>query len=354
MLNFVLLTTDETYMQRCLQLAEQAAGNVAPNPMVGAILVHNDIIIGEGFHMKYSEAHAEVNCIDSVPDHQKHLIKESVLYVSLEPCNHFGKTPPCSDLIIKEQIPKVVIACADPFEKVNGKGIEKLRAAGIDITKGILEKEAIALNKRFFTFHKKHRPYVILKWAQSNNLKIAGENFRRIKISNELTDRLVHKWRSEEAAIMVGTNTALIDDPSLTTRLWHGHDAVRVIVDNDLKLPSSLNVLDKKVPTIILNKIKQEETGNNLFYKYAADENVPVATMNVLYQRNINSLIVEGGPILLRSFIVAGLWDEARVITNKEMNIEDGVDAPLLENAIPIKKEMIRNDEIRYYKRNEI
>ena len=179
-------------------------------------------------------------------------------------------------------------------------------------------------------------------------------SFRSMKISNELTDRLVHKWRSEEAAIMVGTNTALTDDPSLTTRLWHGHDAVRVIVDSDLKLPSSLNVLDNKVPTIILNKIKQEETGNNFFYKYAAGENVPVAAMNVLYQRNINSLIVEGGTTLLRSFIAAGLWDEARVITNKEMHIENGVDAPLLENEIPIKKEMIRSDEISYYTRNEI
>ena len=348
------MTTHEVYMKRCLQLAEHAAGYVAPNPMVGAVLVHNDIIIGEGYHMKYGEAHAEVNCINSVPGHQKHLIKESVLYVSLEPCNHFGKTPPCSDLIIKQQIPKVIIACPDPFEKVNGAGIDKLKAAGIDITTGILEKEAIALNKRFFTFHKKHRPYIILKWAQSNNLKIAGENFRPMKISNELTDRLVHKWRSEEAAIMVGTNTALTDDPSLTTRLWHGHNAVRVIVDNDLKLPPSLNVLDNKVPTIILNKIKQEEKGNNFFYKYAAGENVTVATMNVLYQRNINSLIVEGGKTLLRSFIAAGLWDEARVITNKEMNIENGIDAPLLENAVLIKKEMIRSNEISYYKRNEI
>ncbi|MEO8768867.1 MAG: bifunctional diaminohydroxyphosphoribosylaminopyrimidine deaminase/5-amino-6-(5-phosphoribosylamino)uracil reductase RibD [Ferruginibacter sp.] len=341
-------------MQRCLQLAKLAAGFVAPNPMVGAVLVYNDIIIGEGYHMKYGEAHAEVNCINSVPDHQKHLIKESVLYVSLEPCNHFGKTPPCSELIIKQQIPKVIIACRDPFEKVNGTGIEKLKAAGIHIITGILEKEAIALNKRFFTFHKKHRPYIILKWAQSNNLKIAGENFRPMKISNEITDRFVHKWRSEEAAIMVGTNTALIDDPSLTTRLWYGHDAVRIVVDSELKLPVELNVLDNKFPTIILNKIKQEETGNNFFYKYASDENVPIATTNVLYQRNINSLIVEGGATLLQSFIAAGLWDEARLITNKEMNIEEGVDAPLLENAILYKKEMILSDEISYYNRNEI
>ena len=354
MLKFVHLTTHEVYMRRCLELAALGTGFVAPNPMVGAVLVHNDLIIGEGYHMKYGEAHAEVNCINSIPGHKKHLIKESTLYVSLEPCNHSGKTPPCSDLIIKEQIPKVIIACKDPFEKVNGSGIEKLKTNGIEIITGLLEKEATWLNRRFFSFHKKQRPYIILKWAQSNNLKIAGEHFRPVKISNEITDRLVHKWRSEEAAIMVGTNTALSDDPSLTTRLWHGHDAVRVVVDSELKLPASLNLFNNLVPTIIINRIKQEEAGNNFFYKYAEHEDVPAATINVLRQHNINSLIIEGGARLLQSFINIGLWDEARVITNKELNINDGMDAPVLENAIPINKEMIRSDEISYYKRNEI
>lgn len=338
-------------MQRCLQLAEQAAGYVAPNPMVGAVLVHQDLIIGEGYHMKYGESHAEVNCINNVPENQKHLIKESTLYVSLEPCNHFGKTPPCSDLIIKQQIPTVVIACTDPFEKVNGTGIEKLKAAGIKVITGILEKEAIWLNRRFFTFHEKHRPYIILKWAQSNNAKIAGAHFRPMKITNEITDRIVHKWRSEEAAIMVGTNTALTDDPSLTTRLWPGQDALRVLVDNNLKLPATLKLFDNKVPTIILNHLRQEEKENNFFCRYAEHQSIPVATTAVLYQRNINSLIAEGGAKLLGSFIAAGLWDEARVITNTKQQIENGIDAPVLKNAVLLKTKMIRTDEVSFYKK---
>lgn len=339
-------------MKRCLQLAALGAGYVAPNPMVGAVLVYNDRIIGEGYHMKYGEAHAEVNCINSVPHDQQQLIKESTLYVSLEPCNHYGKTPPCSDLIIKNQIPKVVVACMDSFEKVNGKGIEHLQAAGIHVITPLLEKEALWMNRRFFTFNQKQRPYIILKWAQSANLKIAGENRRSMKISNELTDRLVHKWRSEEAAIMVGTNTALSDDPSLTTRLWHGHHAIRVVVDSQLKLPASLNLFDETAATIIINQIKQEQVGRNFFYKY--DDTVPSATMRALYEKNINSLIIEGGSVLLQSFIDCGLWDEARVITNTELDISDGIAAPVLKSAIQINKESIRNDEICYYKRNAI
>lgn len=345
------MTTHEVYMQRCLELAACGAGHVAPNPMVGAVLVHNDLIIGEGYHRKYGEAHAEVNCINSVRSDQNHLIKESTLYVSLEPCNHFGKTPPCTDLIIKQQIPKVIIACKDPFEKVNGTGIEKLQKEAIEVVTGVLEKEAAYLNRRFFCFHKQQRPYIILKWAQSNNKKIAGEQLRPVKISNDITDRLVHKWRSEEGAIMVGTNTALSDDPSLTTRLWRGHDAVRVVVDSGLKLPASLILFDNRVPTIILNKIKEEQAGNHLFYKYNEHENVPDATINSLKKQNIQSLIIEGGAALLQSFINRGLWDEARIITNKELYITDGLDAPELKNETLLKSEMIRNDEISYYER---
>ncbi len=341
-------------MQRCLQLAAMGEGYVSPNPMVGAVLVHNETIIGEGYHIKYGKVHAEVNCINAVPVHQQELIKESTLYVSLEPCNHFGKTPPCSDLIIKKQIPRVVIACKDPFEKVNGTGIEKLKAAGIEIVIGVLEKEACWLNRRFFTFHKKHRPYIILKWAQSNNMKIAGEHFTPVKISNEITDRLVHKWRSEEAAIMVGTNTALQDDPSLTTRLWNGPDALRVVVDNDLKLPASLNLFNSTAPTIILNRLKQEHIGHHIFNKYGGDEKLTDAVISVLHERNINSLIIEGGAKLLQSFINIGLWDEARVITNKELYIKDGIAAPVLENELLYKTEMIRTDELCYYRKNEI
>ncbi|MBC7536425.1 MAG: bifunctional diaminohydroxyphosphoribosylaminopyrimidine deaminase/5-amino-6-(5-phosphoribosylamino)uracil reductase RibD [Ferruginibacter sp.] len=339
-------------MQRCLQLAASGAGAVAPNPMVGAVLVHDDRIIGEGFHTKYGEAHAEVNCINSVAVQDQELIKEGILYVSLEPCNHYGKTPACTDLIIHSKIKKVVVACKDPFEKVNGSGIEKLRANGVEVIMPVLEKDAMWLNRRFFTFHEKKRPYIILKWAQSDNLKMAGEHSTVIKISNEITDRLVHKWRSEEAGIMVGTNTALTDDPSLTTRLWKGNHPVRVVVDAALKLPASLNLLDDRYPTIIVNTCKRETLGSKLFYKYEAMDGLLPATMQALQQQNLLSVIIEGGGKLLSSFIRSGLWDEARIITNRQLYIKDGINAPTLENEILFKKELIRSDEICYYKRN--
>ena len=215
------MNSDEKYISRCLQLAKLGAGNVAPNPMVGAVLVHNHIIIGEGYHKQFGEAHAEVNCINSVIAEQKSLIEKSTMFVSLEPCSHFGKTPPCSNLIIQQKIKKVVIGCRDIYEEVDGKGIERLRNAGVEVVTGILENESKELNKRFFTFHQQKRPYIILKWVQSANGKIGSEN-ERIFISNNYSNRLVHKWRSEEAAILVGKNTVLIDDPALTTRLWKG------------------------------------------------------------------------------------------------------------------------------------
>src|SRR5258706_4656586 len=247
-------------MYRCLQLAAPGAGYVAPNPMVGAVLVHNGRIIGEGYHQHYGEAHAEVNCINQAAlSGLIDTIPESTLVVSLEPCTHFGKTPPCADLIIKHKIPKVVIGCRDPFGEVNGKGIEKLKAAGIEVEQGVLEKECIDLNKRFFVFHTQHRPYIILKWAETADGFIApslpaapsinlwrpmegrieeDSTSRRLLISNEYTDRVVHKWRSEEAAILVGTNTVENDNPELTTRLWPGNSPVRLVVDMNLRLPS--------------------------------------------------------------------------------------------------------------------
>ena len=340
-------------MRRCLQLAALGAGAVSPNPMVGAVLVHDDRVIGEGFHIRYGEAHTEVNCINSVAAWDQQLIKDSILYVSLEPCNHYGKTPACTDLIIHNKIKKVVAACTDPFEKVNGTGIEKLRSNGVQVVAGVLEKEAKWLNRRFFTFYQKNRPYIILKWAQSDNLKIAGEHSTASKISNEITDRLVHKWRSEEAAIMVGTNTALTDDPSLTTRLWKGNHPVRIVVDVELKLPGSLNLLDNSCPTIILNRFRHETLGNNFFYKYEALDGLIEATMQALRRQNLLSVIIEGGGKLLSSFISSGLWDEARIISNRRLYIKDGIKAPALENEILFKKEIIWSDEICYYKRNE-
>lgn len=343
----------DKYIHRCLQLATLGAGDVAPNPMVGAVLVHDNIIIGEGYHKQFGNAHAEVNCIQNVPGHLQYLITESTLYVSLEPCAHFGKTPPCTDLIIKYKIPNVVIACTDQTEKVNGSGIKKLRDAGVNVITGILESAAMELNKRFFIFHQKQRPFIILKWAQSSNLKIAGADHTSMQISNELTRRLVHKWRAEEAAIMVGTNTALFDNPSLTTRLWPGNNPVRIVIDKHLKIPLHYHLFDQAVPTIILNTSKQVEDGNNIYYKVVENENLLSETLNYLHQRNLVSLIVEGGTGLLQSFIDAGCWDEARVITNTNMLIEEGIPAPELKNHLILKKEQILTDEITYYKQDD-
>lgn len=337
-------------MHRCITLARQGAGFVAPNPMVGAVLVHNNTIIGEGYHMQYGQAHAEVNCINGVAPQHQPLISSSVLYVSLEPCAHHGKTPPCADLIIRYKIPKVVIGCRDPFKEVDGKGIEKLQAAGVDIILGVLEAECKALNERFLTFHTQHRPWMVLKWAQTADKKIANDDFSRLLISNEQTNRLVHKWRSEEAAILVGTNTALHDDPSLTVRLWQGNHPVRLVVDMDLRLPTSLKLFDGSVRTIVFNTKKHEEQHNLLYYQVTHDVSLVHQISNALYQLNIQSVLIEGGARLLQSFIDEGYWDEARIITNQSMNIGTGIAAPTLPAAELIKEEQLLSDRIVYYK----
>ena len=339
----------ETYMQRCLQLAKLGEGNVAPNPMVGAVLVHENKIIGEGYHRQYGEAHAEVNCINSVSETNKSLICQSTIYVSLEPCAHFGKTPPCADLIIKNQIPNVIIACRDSFGEVDGKGIYKLQQAGINVTIGILEKEAQELNKRFFTFHNKNRPYIILKWAQSADGKIANEDSSTVKISTDLTNRLVHKWRSEEASILVGTNTALHDNPSLTTRLWSGNNPVRLVIDRQLKLPLILQIFNGEAKSIVFNEIKNEVINDVHFYKISSVENMVPEILNALFQLNIQSVLVEGGTKLLQSFIDNECWDEARVITNEALTIGKGIQAPALSNNLLINKIKLSTDDIAIY-----
>ena len=347
-------------MQRCLELAKFGAGYVAPNPMVGAVLVHDDRIIGEGWHKKFGEPHGEVNCINSVMEGDKQLISQSTLYVSLEPCVHFGKTPPCTGLIIKNKISKVVIGCRDPFEEVDarlndlvgqGKGIEKLKAAGVEVmlSKDEVEEECRELNKRFFTFHTKQRPFVILKWAQTGDGKMAAGNRERLLISSEYSNRLVHQWRSEEAAILVGTNTALLDNPELTTRLWPGNSPVRLVVDMNLKLPASLKIFNKQARTIIFNSAKLEEDGSLLYYKLTKDESVVHQIMNALYQLKIQSVIVEGGAKLLQSFIDEGIWDEARVIKNDGLNAGEGLDAPKPGNGILVESEKLFSDTIEIY-----
>jgi diaminohydroxyphosphoribosylaminopyrimidine deaminase/5-amino-6-(5-phosphoribosylamino)uracil reductase len=337
-------------MHRCLQLAKLGTGHTAPNPMVGAVLVHEDRIIGEGYHEQYGKAHAEVNCIASVDPADTRLIESSTLYVSLEPCAHHGKTPPCADAIIAKRIPRVVVGCRDPFPQVNGKGIERLVAAGIDVEIGVLGKECMALNRRFFRFYTAHRPYIVLKWAESASGMIAGlAGSPRVHITNAYTNRLVHKWRSEEAAILVGTRTALADDPALNARLWSGPDPIRLVIDKELHLPLTLQLFDGKVKTIVFNLIKHEEEENVMYYQLSADSSLIHQIVIALYQLKIQSVLVEGGARLLQSFIDEGDWDEARVIVNNELEIPAGLPAPRLTSARLLSREDVVSDSIRYY-----
>lgn len=344
------MTIHETYMQRCIELAIAGAGYVAPNPMVGAVLVHNNRIIGEGYHQKYGGPHAEVHCVHSVSEADLYLIPQSVMYVSLEPCAHFGKTPPCADLIIEKKIPEVVIGVRDPFKQVDGKGVEKLKAAGVKVTLGVLEQDCKTLNKRFITFNTQHRPYIILKWAQTANGKIAGEaGEERLLISNEFTNRQVHKWRSEEAAILVGTNTALFDDPALTTRLWNGPDPVRLVVDMKGRLPSSLQLFNQQVRTIVFNSLKHEEKNNLWYYQVTADVSLVHQVVHALYQLKIQSVLVEGGAQLLQSFIDEGMWDEIRIITNNELVVPQGLPAPRMQSGRLLHQESLFSDTLQYF-----
>lgn len=344
------MTNDEQYMSRCIQLAKLGAGNVAPNPMVGALLVYENKIIGEGYHQKFGEAHAEVNCINSVVEENKSLIEKSTMYVSLEPCAHHGKTPPCSDLIIRQKIKKVIIGCRDIYKEVAGKGIEKLRNAGVDVITGVLENECKELNKRFFTFHQQRRPYIILKWAQSANGKIGSNSDERILISNDYSNRLVHKWRSEEAAILVGTNTVLKDNPSLTTRLWKGKNPVRIVIDKELKISPSSKIFDEEAKTIIFN-LSKSSTEKNIQFIKVSNENFIKEILDWLYENDIQSVLVEGGTKTLESFINAHLWDEARVITNEKMIIENGIDAPAMKDFLNYRSQKYFSDTVDYFKR---
>ena len=335
-------------MTRCLELAQKGIGLVSPNPMVGCVIVYEGQIIGEGFHQEYGEAHAEVNAISSVKD--KNLLNKSTLYVNLEPCAHFGKTPPCANLIIENKIPKVVIGCVDSFSEVSGEGIEKMENVDIEVVVGMLEKESRMLNKRFFTFHEKNRPYVILKWAESKDGFIAPKNQTKpFWMTSSKSKKLVHTWRAEEDAILVGRITAEKDNPYLSVREVQGKNPIRIVIDKELKLSSDLNLFDSDVKTIIFNAIKSEETDLNVFIKTDFN-NLVVNILENLYKQNIQSLIIEGGAKTLQSFIDEKLWDEARIFTtNKELN--DGVKSPNIEGEIVFetviggdKLETIKND----------
>jgi diaminohydroxyphosphoribosylaminopyrimidine deaminase/5-amino-6-(5-phosphoribosylamino)uracil reductase len=341
------LTTHQSpfYMQRALQLARLGAGSVSPNPMVGCVIVHDGKIIGEGWHRKYGEGHAEVNAVNSVED--KSLLSESEVYVTLEPCSHYGKTPPCADLLINHQVKKVIICNHDPNPLVAGKGIEKLRQAGIEVETGILESEGREINKRFFTFIEKQRPYIILKWAESADGFIAKSNYEAVQISNLLSRRFVHKMRAEEDAIMVGTNTARYDNPRLDTRFWTGKNAIRIVIDKDLSLPKNLNIFDNSQETICYNLLENKTLNNNIWVKF--EENYPFEKFIIqdLYQRKIQSVIIEGGTILLQSFINSGLWDEAIVLKSKNI-LGEGINAPKL-NKTEYSREDLGGDSIIYY-----
>lgn len=339
----------EKYLNRCIQLAKNGLGSTYPNPMVGSVIVHNNIIIGEGWHRKAGGPHAEVHAIQSVKETA--LLPESTIYVSLEPCSHFGKTPPCSDLIIEKGIKNVVVGTVDPFSEVAGRGIKKLLEAGHNVTVGVLEKECLELNKRFFTYHTKNRPYIILKWAQSADGFLAPETKDEQKpvwITNSFSRQLVHKWRSEEQAVLVGTHTVTQDNPSLTTRDWFGNHPVRVIIDRTLKLTETYQVFDDTSKTIIITETEKENS-RNLYYERADfSKSLPEQIGIILYNHHLQSLIIEGGSKTLQAFIDAKLWDEAQIFTGTVM-FKSGLKAPVINNS-PDRQIEIKEDLLTIHK----
>ena len=333
-------------MSRALELARLGFGNVSPNPMVGCVIVHNGRIIGEGFHQEYGNHHAEVNAINSVKDRE--LLPESEAYVTLEPCSFFGNTPPCANLLVKHKIKKVYISTIDSNPRVSGKGVEILKQGGIEVELGVLEAEGLDLNKRFFTFNAKKRPYIILKWAETADGFIARNNFDSKWISNEYSRKLVHKWRSEEDAVLVGKNTAHYDDPMLNVRDWVGKDPTRVVIDHELKLDRTLKLFDQNIPTICYNLLRDDEAAQLSFKKLNRD-NFLHELLGDLYARKIQSLIIEGGAATLKAFIDKGLWDEARVF-KAETFFGAGIHAPQLLNAEFDGSEHIMGDSLTYFR----
>ncbi|WP_232825634.1 bifunctional diaminohydroxyphosphoribosylaminopyrimidine deaminase/5-amino-6-(5-phosphoribosylamino)uracil reductase RibD [Algoriphagus litoralis] len=339
-----MIERDSRYMIRALELAENGRGKVSPNPMVGCVIVHEDKIIGEGYHQIYGGPHAEVNAVHSVENQE--LLRDSTVYVTLEPCAHWGKTPPCANLLVEKQVKKVVIAAFDSNPLVGGKGIEILRNAGIEVETGLLEKEARGQNRRFFTQIEKQRPYIILKWAQTFDGYVAREDFSSKWISGTQSRQLVHKWRAEEDAILVGKNTALHDNPSLNVRDWVGKNPVRMVLDSRLELPESLNLFNRSAPTIRFNLTKSESSENLDLVQLASGFSIS-DILDELQNRKIQSLIVEGGSRVLANFIESGLWDEARVFTGK-VKFHTGIPAPEL-NQNPDETLHIGEDLLTIY-----
>lgn len=340
------MIVDEKYMRRALQLARQGAGHTSPNPMVGAVIVGSDgTIIGEGWHRKCGEGHAEVNAVASVSDPS--LLKDSTIYVTLEPCSHYGKTPPCAKLLIERGIPRVVVGTLDPFVEVSGRGVAMLREAGVEVAVGVLEQECRALNRLFLTAHTTGRPWVQLKWAQTADGFIAaqpeaGEN--PLHMSTPVTMRLMHRQRALCDAIVVGANTARIDDPALTTRYWPGKSPLRVVLSRQLSIPGNLRLLHDGMPTIVYNGVKNETIGVVEYVKMDSDD--PMAWLTDLYRRGVTSVMVEGGTRVLQQMIDARTWDEARIETSPR-RVGQGITAPVIKGRIE-KQYLIDGNQITY------
>lgn len=342
------MNTEEKYMLRCIQLAKNGLCNVAPNPMVGAVIVCEGKIIGEGYHIRCGEAHAEVNAIRSVKEPS--FLKQSTIYVSLEPCSHYGKTPPCADLIIEKQIPRIVIGCQDPFSKVAGRGIQKLKDAGREVIVGVLEEECKSLISRFVTFHTLRRPYITLKWAESADkyIDINRTSGNPVVLSTPLTSMLVHKKRTEHSAIMVGTHTARLDNPSLNVRHWYGNSPVRIVLDKEQSLPASLHLFDGSLPTLVFTGTPHRPLPNVEYLPIDYQQDILPQIMGILYNRGLQSLLVEGGSILLQSFIDTGMWDEIFVEEAPSL-LHSGVKSPEISDKIPYVAEQYFGRSFRHY-----
>ena len=342
------MKTHEHFIEKCITLARKGILNVSPNPMVGCVIVYNDKIIGEGYHQEYGKSHAEVNAIETVKD--KSLLNKSTLYVNLEPCCHHGKTPPCTDLIIKHNFSKVVIGCIDPFSEVSGKGIKKLKDNSIEVVHGVLEEKCKDLNRRFFYFHKYKRPYIILKWAKSKDNYIAPINQEKpFWMTSKESKTLVHNWRAEEDAILVGRKTVTADNPSLTVRMCEGKNPIRLVIDKSLSLNNNYNIFDDNAETLVFNNIKSDIVSNTIYIKTDFN-NLIEEILNELYKRNILSLIVEGGAITINRFIENNLYDEIRLFTTEKV-LENGILSPQIPNIKMTKTTIINKDKLEVYKR---
>lgn len=348
-------STDRLFMERALQLARCGVGSTSPNPMVGAVIVSGGRIIGEGFHIRAGEPHAEVNAVNAVKPGDRHLLEGATIYVTLEPCSHYGKTPPCCDLIIARKMARVVIATTDFNANVNGEGIRRMRAAGINVEVGLLEQESRRLNGAFFAFHQKRRPYITLKWAQSSDGFIDRVRSREeapLRVSNGVSQVAVHKLRAAHDAILVGTCTALLDNPSLNIRCWAGRTPLRVVVDRNGVLPAGLSLFDGTAPTLLFVGKQASSFGKNI-EQIVLDRSKDTLCQIVetLYSRGVGSLLVEGGAALLQSFIDAGLWDSIRVETNPSITAGEGIAAPVLPGCVKVAEENYCGNRVCRYEK---